>query len=150
MSTLTSNCPHKTKTKRVPIRERMAASMVLRKFPFNLGIGTDICHVPRVRGILNSPRGQRFVLKILNTDERTHPKIQWLLTSRPEHDQTGALDSEPDPTSHTTDATRERTPSPPRPGPDAEAVEVAATFMAGRWARTFPALNQKAVINASY
>ncbi|KAJ4390640.1 hypothetical protein N0V93_004238 [Gnomoniopsis smithogilvyi] len=57
----------------------MAAQRILRKFPLSLGLGTDICHVIRIEGILKSSRGARFVRKILNPEERTHPKIQWLL-----------------------------------------------------------------------
>lgn len=58
----------------------MAAPRILRRFPFNLGLGTDICHVVRIESILNSSRGIRFVRKILSPDERNHPKICWLLS----------------------------------------------------------------------
>lgn len=117
-----------------PSPGRMAASRALRKFPFNLGIGTDICHVVRIRGILKSSRGQRFVQKILNINERAHPKIQWLLASRLENGQAGTLYTQRTLKAHTEEALRN--PSQSQPGPDTESIEVAATFMAGRCAVT--------------
>lgn len=109
----------------------MAAPKILRRFPLHLGIGTDICHVVRIHRILKSSRGTRFVQKILNTDERAHPKIQWLLGG-----QTQLAPTWLDANSHS-----------PGPHPDArqpkaeeahdhptlsQDIQVAASFMAGR------------------
>lgn len=60
----------------------MATQRVLRRFPYNLSIGTDICHVDRIRTLLASSLGKRFVHKILTAEERGHPKLQRFL-SRP-------------------------------------------------------------------
>lgn len=80
----------------------MATQRVLRRFPYQLNLGTDICHVVRIRSILASPRGGRFVHRILTADERRHPKIHAFLS-------------------------RQDTPQ------DAQHLEAAATFVAGRY-----------------
>jgi hypothetical protein len=43
----------------------------LRLFPFALSIGTDICHIPRVKKILISPKSsaQQYFRKVLNPAE---------------------------------------------------------------------------------
>lgn len=43
----------------------------LRAFPFPLNIGTDICQISRIYGILNSPRAARFVDRILSPEEQS-------------------------------------------------------------------------------
>lgn len=124
-----------TKNKRDPSKRLMAASRVLKKFPLNLGIGTDICQVSRIRRMLSLPRAHDFVQKILNTNERAHPKIQWLAES---------------PTLEEKEIIKEPTAEPslvhvsngrdtPRIGPRPTALYEAATFMAGRCV-IFPAL----------
>ncbi|KAL7949977.1 hypothetical protein V8C42DRAFT_309126 [Trichoderma barbatum] len=52
----------------------------LRPFPFPLNIGTDICRISRIYGILRSPRGMRFVNRILSPEEqaRKDPRLQCL------------------------------------------------------------------------
>ncbi|KND87888.1 hypothetical protein TOPH_07443 [Tolypocladium ophioglossoides CBS 100239] len=42
----------------------------LRAFPFALNVGTDICQISRIYGILNGPRRARFVDRILAPEER--------------------------------------------------------------------------------
>ncbi|KAG5983186.1 hypothetical protein E4U55_000580 [Claviceps digitariae] len=41
----------------------------LRPFPFSLNVGTDICQISRIYGILNSPRRTRFINRILAPEE---------------------------------------------------------------------------------
>ncbi|POR32285.1 Uncharacterized protein TPAR_07519, partial [Tolypocladium paradoxum] len=41
----------------------------LRAFPFALNVGTDICHISRIHGILSGPRRARFVNRILAPEE---------------------------------------------------------------------------------
>jgi holo-[acyl-carrier protein] synthase len=50
-----------------------------RPFPFALGIGTDICHIPRIQKILTNPKGsaQHFFRKVLNPAETLAYK-SWL------------------------------------------------------------------------
>ena len=45
------------------------ASRAVRRFPYPLSIGTDICHIPRIYSILNSTRAVRFLRRILNEEE---------------------------------------------------------------------------------
>lgn len=40
-----------------------------RAFPFALGIGTDICHIPRVKRLLKLPTAQSFLKKVFNPSE---------------------------------------------------------------------------------
>ncbi|KAG5917258.1 hypothetical protein E4U42_007318 [Claviceps africana] len=42
---------------------------LLRPFPFPLNVGTDICQISRVYGILNGPRRGRFINRILAPEE---------------------------------------------------------------------------------
>lgn len=104
----------------------MAARRVLKKFPLNLNIGTDICHVVRIRNILESARAKRFIQKVLNAEERGHPKIQWMLA-------------------HDASASTAKRACPPgqMQGPrvverEARELQVAATFLAGRCAVLHP------------
>ncbi|KAG6014415.1 hypothetical protein E4U43_006558, partial [Claviceps pusilla] len=41
----------------------------LRPFPFPLNVGTDICQISRIYGILNGPRRTRFINRILAPEE---------------------------------------------------------------------------------
>ncbi|PNY28436.1 Uncharacterized protein TCAP_01638 [Tolypocladium capitatum] len=41
----------------------------LRAFPFALNVGTDICQISRIYGILSGPRRARFVNRILAPEE---------------------------------------------------------------------------------
>ncbi|KAL6795559.1 hypothetical protein J3E68DRAFT_404628 [Trichoderma sp. SZMC 28012] len=52
----------------------------LRPFPFPLNIGTDICRISRIYGILRSPRGMRFVNRIFSPEEqaRKDPRLRCL------------------------------------------------------------------------
>ncbi|KAL7893605.1 hypothetical protein HDV63DRAFT_386422 [Trichoderma sp. SZMC 28014] len=52
----------------------------LRPFPFPLNIGTDICQISRIYGILKSPRGLRFVNRILSPEEQANkdPRLRCL------------------------------------------------------------------------
>lgn len=43
----------------------------LRAFPLAINVGTDICQISRIHGILRSPRGTRFVNRILAPEERS-------------------------------------------------------------------------------
>lgn len=60
----------------------MASQKVVRKFPFNLSVGNDICHVDRIRRLLASKLGHRFVQKILTVEEMDRPEIQHFLNSK--------------------------------------------------------------------
>lgn len=42
----------------------------LRPFPFPLNVGTDICQISRIYHILRSPRGTRFVQRVLAPEEQ--------------------------------------------------------------------------------
>lgn len=90
----------------------MATQRALRVFPYNLTVGTDICHVVRICNILASSRGGRFVHKILGPEERDHPKIQRFIRSPKCEDQ--------DASASVSNLT-------------ALELQVAATFMAGRY-----------------
>ncbi|KAL6898242.1 hypothetical protein GGI43DRAFT_408707 [Trichoderma evansii] len=52
----------------------------LRPFPFPLNIGTDICQISRIYGILKSPRCMRFVNRILSPEEQANkdPRLRCL------------------------------------------------------------------------
>lgn len=52
----------------------------LRPFHFPLNIGTDICQISRIYGILKSPRGMRFVNRILSPEEQAKkdPRLRCL------------------------------------------------------------------------
>lgn len=53
----------------------------LRAFPLPLNVGTDICQISRVYGILRSPRATRFVNRILAHEER--PRFAALASTLP-------------------------------------------------------------------
>lgn len=52
----------------------------LRAFPFPLNVGTDICRISRIYGILKGPRGMRFVNRIFSPEEqaRKDPRLRCL------------------------------------------------------------------------
>ncbi|KAL7789556.1 hypothetical protein V8C37DRAFT_386294 [Trichoderma ceciliae] len=52
----------------------------LRPFPLPLNIGTDVCQISRIYGILRSPRGMRFVNRIFSPEEqaRKDPRLRCL------------------------------------------------------------------------
>ncbi|KAH0532206.1 hypothetical protein TsFJ059_000929 [Trichoderma semiorbis] len=52
----------------------------LRPFSFPLNIGTDICRISRIYGILRSPRGMRFVNRVFSPEEqaRKDPRLRCL------------------------------------------------------------------------
>lgn len=114
----------------------MATQRAMRRFPLNLNIGNDICHVVRIRGILESARATRFIQKILNPDERRHPKIQWALKNE------AFTDSSKREFSSTAFDAAVKTPTliqpedlgPSRSGLHSYQLQIAATFMAGRYA----------------
>lgn len=113
----------------------MSGPRILRKFPFALNLGTDICNVTRIRRILESTRGPRFVERILNDEERGHPKIQCILnndsllmTSQSARSPGSAAQKHIDiATAH------EKSHTPSRPAPNVDELNLAATFMAGRY-----------------
>ena len=113
----------------------MSGQRILRKFPFALNLGTDICHVTRIRKILESPRGARFVQRILNDDERRHPKIQCILNS----DHSSSVGQSAKSAGmmgeyHTAVAAAGgRNHGPPTAAPNLDELQLAATFMAGRY-----------------
>lgn len=105
----------------------MAAPRALKRFPFNLNLGTDICHVVRIRSILESSRGARFVQKILNHEETRHPKIRRLFENQALHDHEGMKEPR-------RVAAQGETPQRPlKDGPSSHELQSAATFMAGRY-----------------
>ncbi|KAH6607746.1 holo-acyl-carrier- synthase [Trichoderma cornu-damae] len=57
----------------------------LRPFPFPLNVGTDICQISRVYGILKSPRATRFVNRIFSPEEQAgkDPRLRCLERHRP-------------------------------------------------------------------
>ncbi|KAF3767360.1 hypothetical protein M406DRAFT_321549 [Cryphonectria parasitica EP155] len=115
----------------------MATSRVLRRFPLNLNIGTDLCHVVRIRQILNSTRATRFIERILNQDERRHHKVQPLLRKQtvpppPAHDTAPLISrQESSPHKRAADQAADVACSI---GPSVHDLQLAATFMAGRFA----------------
>lgn len=115
----------------------MAVRRVLNQFPLNLNIGTDICHVVRIRTILESARANRFIHKILNVEERGHPKIQWML-SRDASAATSRKGRPPgrmqDPQASEREAHGDSSSSSTGLGQRPQELQVAATFLAGRCA----------------
>lgn len=107
---------------------QMSGQRILRRFPFALNLGTDICHVTRVRKILESPRASRFVQRILSDEERRHPKIQCILNK--EHSPSSGRSAM---SSVVAAGVKDHSPSTPAPDPDE--LQLAATFMAGRYGR---------------
>ncbi|KAK7956126.1 holo-acyl-carrier-protein synthase [Apiospora aurea] len=85
-----------------------------------LGLGNDICHIPRIYRILTSCHAHRFIARVLTAEERSEPRPQALLRcigSRPSRsDQSDAP--------WATGASDNRIPN----------VWKAAVFMAGRFA----------------
>lgn len=123
--------------RRLEAQTSMSGQRILRKFPFPLNLGTDICNVNRIRRILESSRGVRFVQRILNDDERGHPKIQCILNNGPPQSVRQSAKS-PGPTiEHHTNvaAAHGKNPSPSKPTPNLDEMQLAATFMAGRYGR---------------
>lgn len=113
----------------------MSGPRILRRFPFALKLGTDICHVIRIRKILESSRGTRFVQRILNEEERGHPLIRCILDDRPSIREAKVLGSHYQTINHHTGVTAAhgKISSPLRTGPSFEELRLAATFMAGRY-----------------
>ncbi|POS81145.1 hypothetical protein DHEL01_v200468 [Diaporthe helianthi] len=102
----------------------MSGQRILRRFPFPLNLGTDVCHVTRVRKILESPRASRFVQRVLNDEERGHPKIQCIL--KKEHSSNLGRSAAMAP------GVKDLSPSTVTSNLDE--LQLAATFMAGRFA----------------
>jgi hypothetical protein len=52
-----------------------------KPFPWPLNIGTDICSIPRILGILRKKTGRHFVRRILTIEERDHyrGRVDWPL-----------------------------------------------------------------------
>ncbi|KAK8080629.1 hypothetical protein PG997_008447 [Apiospora hydei] len=44
-----------------------------------LGLGNDVCHIPRIYRILTSCHAQRFITRVLTAEERSEPRPQALL-----------------------------------------------------------------------
>jgi hypothetical protein len=44
-------------------------------FPYPLRLGTDICHTARIYAILASPRGPRFIERVLHPEERAPGRL---------------------------------------------------------------------------
>lgn len=112
----------------------MSGQRILRKFPFALNLGTDICNVTRIRRILESTRGARFVQRILNDEERGHPKIRCILNEPPlsmGHSGKSYFST----TDYHNDvaAAHGKTLSSSKPVPNLDELQLAATFMAGRY-----------------
>jgi holo-[acyl-carrier protein] synthase len=81
--------------------------------PFPLRIGTDICQVSRIYRILRSPRGPRFVRRVLTEEE----------ISRPDQDPISIL---------LRAAELQETPQGKKPAVPPSELRKAAVFMAGR------------------
>ena len=118
-------------SRRLRARTQMSGMRILRRFPFALNLGTDICHVVRVRKILESSRGARFVQKILNDEERSHPKIQCILKNDLALSMTQSAKSHGLNTGVA--AAHEKNFSASRATPNPDELQLAATFMAGRY-----------------
>lgn len=116
----------------------MAAHRVLKRFPFNLSLGTDICHVVRIRGILESTRGARFIEKILNHEERGHPKIQQILEDQSSHASRIMGKSRPVKSPDVAELAPRGFPHSYEGGPRPHDLQVAAIFMAGRYDHLSP------------
>lgn len=125
----TCNC-----SRRLRAQTQMSGKSILRKFPFALNLGTDICHIVRVRNILESSRGARFVQRILNDDERRHPKIECILNNTPNLKLSQSAKSHDSTTGVAT--AHEKNPSAPRAPLNPDELQLAATFMAGRYDQT--------------
>lgn len=71
------------------------AATKLRPFPFPINIGTDICQISRIYGILNGPRRLRFINRILTPGEvvRHESRLNWSTGSSGKGD-TGVRGSE--------------------------------------------------------
>lgn len=116
----------------------MATQRVLKRFPFNLSVGTDICHVVRIRNILESSKGARFVHRILNVEERGHPKIQRFLSSQyppasATHETSRSCLTHLNHTAGTPHVKTDKGQDTSRKGHISHDLEVAATFVAGRY-----------------
>lgn len=86
----------------------------------------------RIRSILASSKGRRFVHKILAHEERSHPKIQRFLGSQ----DASAGTSKGTPSScvnHATELMQQETLSAKK-GLTSHDLQAAAAFMAGRYA----------------
>lgn len=113
----------------------MAAHKALRRFPWNLAVGTDVCHVVRIRSILESARGPRFIRRILNADERRHPKIQPFLDKQTTPDLV-SNQSHDMPLHQAVNSRKSATDVPDlSAAPPHHDLQVAAAFMAGRYVR---------------
>lgn len=123
--------------RRLEAQTSMSGQRILRRFPFPLNLGTDICNVNRIRRILESSRGERFVQRILNDDERGHPKIQCILNNGTPLSINQSAKSTVPTIKHHTDvaAAHRKNPSPSKPAPNLDEMQLAATFMAGRYGR---------------
>lgn len=122
---------------RLEAQTSMSGQRILRRFPFPLNLGTDICNVNRIRRILESSRGVRFVQRILNDDERGHPKIQCILNNGTPLSIDQSAKSPVPTIKHHADvaAAHGKNPSPSKPAPNLDEMQLAATFMAGRYGR---------------
>lgn len=107
----------------------------MRKFPFALNLGTDICHVSRIRKILESSKGARFVQRILNDEERRHPKIQCILKNDHSPSMVQPAKSPVPMVKHHTGiaAADGKDHSPSTATTSLQELRIAATFMAGRY-----------------
>ncbi|KAH7145853.1 hypothetical protein B0J13DRAFT_329482 [Dactylonectria estremocensis] len=54
----------------------------MRPFPFPLNIGTDICQISRIYRVLSSPRGTRFVKRILAPEEHAVEDVRLNVLTR--------------------------------------------------------------------
>ncbi|KAK6827955.1 hypothetical protein PG987_011296 [Apiospora arundinis] len=86
-----------------------------------LGLGNDICHIPRIYRILTSCHAQRFIARVLTAEERSEPRPRALLQCIPSRPSSRADQSD---APWATGASDNRTPN----------VWKAAVFMAGRFA----------------
>lgn len=120
----------------------MAATRALRRFPFNLNLGTDICHVVRIRGILESSRGTRFIQKILNHEERRHPKIQRILEDQSSHAYGVMGEARHVASLDIAELAPNEIPHSLKGGPSSHELQAAATFMAGRYDHLSPGEHQ--------
>ncbi|KAK6853306.1 hypothetical protein PG990_009585 [Apiospora arundinis] len=86
-----------------------------------LGLGNDICHIPRIYRILTSCHAQRFIARVLTAEERSEPRPRALLQCIPSRPSSRGDQSD---APWATGASDNRTPN----------VWKAAVFMAGRFA----------------
>ncbi|OAA81359.1 4'-phosphopantetheinyl transferase [Akanthomyces lecanii RCEF 1005] len=94
----------------------------LRAFPLPLNVGTDICQISRVYGILKTPRATRFVNRILAHEER--PRFGALASALPLMPKPESLRARGDDGGHHHEALSARDPDGWK----------AAAFLAGRFA----------------